>query len=181
MVKALFLDRDGIIIKDKGYPHTKNDLIYVDGIFDLVAKFVSLNYKIIIVTNQSGIGRGYFSYSDFDKFMTAIINTFKEFNIEIASVYFCPHHPVHANPPYNINCDCRKPKPGMLLQAANDHDIDLNKSIIIGDSKRDIEAGIAAGLKKVILVNSENKVNQEIPNIDFMFFEDLRHMLADYF
>ena len=181
MEKALFLDRDGIIIKDTGYPHTKSDLIFVDGIFDLVSKFTALNYKIIIVTNQSGIGRGYFSYNDFDKFMSSIIVVFKRFNIDIASVYFCPHHPSDAIPSYKIDCNCRKPKPGMLLQAAIDHDIDLKQSMIIGDSMRDIEAGEAAGLKEVVLISAKYDKDKRKSKAEFLSFNDHRQMLLDYF
>ncbi|MCF6340260.1 MAG: D-glycero-beta-D-manno-heptose 1,7-bisphosphate 7-phosphatase [Sulfurimonas sp.] len=151
MNKALFLDRDGVINKDINYLFKIKDFIFIDGIFELCKHYQNLGYIIIIVTNQSGIDRGYYSKSDFDILTKWMIEEFKRNDIEIKKVYFCPHHPdIYGE------CNCRKPKPGMIFQAQKEFDIDLKNSIIVGDKEKDIEAGINAGLKEWYLFNEKS-------------------------
>jgi len=153
MNKALFLDRDGVINKDINYLYKIEDFIFIEGIFELCKYYQNLGYIIIVVTNQSGIDRDYYNKSDFDILTKWMIKEFKKNDIEIKKVYFCLHHPdVYGE------CDCRKPKPGMLFQAQKDFDIDLKNSIIIGDKEKDIEAGINAGLEESYLFNEDNLV-----------------------
>jgi len=144
-MKALFLDRDGVINEDYGYVYKKEDFKFKDGIFELLKHFK--DYKIFIVTNQSGIARGYYTENDFHKLMNWVKEEFKQKGIEIVDINFCPHHP-------NItgNCECRKPNPGMILDLAKKYNIDLENSIMIGDKKSDIEAANKAGIKKTYLV-----------------------------
>nr|WP_321266254.1 D-glycero-beta-D-manno-heptose 1,7-bisphosphate 7-phosphatase [uncultured Sulfurimonas sp.] len=141
MVKALFLDRDGVVNIEKDYLYKIEDFEFIDGIFDLCAYFQKLGYIIIIVTNQSGIARDYYSDKDFKKLTNWMIKKFLQKNINIKKVYYCPHHPDISGV-----CACRKPNPGMLFEASKEFDIDLKNSIIIGDKERDIIAGIRAGL-----------------------------------
>lgn len=149
MKKAIFLDRDGVINKDLGYVHTIKDFHFLPGVFEALRTFDSLGYLLIIVTNQSGIGRGYYTQNNFKMLTDWMKKRLQEAGIEIAGVYHCPHHP-------DDGCDCRKPQPGLILQAAKDFDIDLSRSWMIGDKQSDIEAARRAGVKNAILLGSGN-------------------------
>ncbi|WP_122892789.1 D-glycero-beta-D-manno-heptose 1,7-bisphosphate 7-phosphatase [Arcobacter peruensis] len=150
--KIVFLDRDGVINIDKHYVYKIEDFEFINNIFDTCIYFQKLGYKIIIVTNQSGIGRKYFSQSDFDKLSEWMIKEFKNNKIEILDVFFCPHTP-------NDNCFCRKPKHGMITQACQKYDIDLNTSWMIGDKISDIDMAFNAGIKNSILISSQYSYN----------------------
>tara|TARA_B100002019_G_C21244237_1_gene587391 strand:+ start:1135 stop:1674 length:540 start_codon:yes stop_codon:yes gene_type:complete len=153
--KALFLDRDGVINIDYGYVYKSDSLSFIDGIFELCLEAKKLGYKIFIVTNQSGIGRGYFSENQFQKLSKWIENYFQTKDIIIQETYFCPHHKDAKITKYKKECFFRKPNPGMILRAEKDHNIDLNKSILIGDKFSDIQAGKNAGISKNIFLNNE--------------------------
>lgn len=154
--KALFLDRDGIVNQDKGYVSTHQDFVFTPGIFALCTRAQDLGFHIIIVTNQSGIGRGYYTEADFQSLNTWMLARFKQQGIYITAVYHCPHHPTAAQDKYLQACLCRKPEPGMLLTAEKEHHINLSRSILIGDSERDIIAGKRAGVGKNILHQSSS-------------------------
>ncbi|MGZ3874473.1 MAG: D-glycero-beta-D-manno-heptose 1,7-bisphosphate 7-phosphatase [Mucilaginibacter sp.] len=147
MRKALFLDRDGVINIDKNHLFKIEEFEFVDGIFDLCKKFQDYGYIIIVITNQAGIARGYYTIDDFNKLTVWMTEQFKAKGIVISKVYFCPHHP-----DFDQDCYCRKPNPGMILDAIKDFDIDPSQSLLIGDKQSDLEAGRAAGIKKLILV-----------------------------
>lgn len=153
MQKAIFLDRDGVINKEKNYLYKSEDFEFIEGIFDLVMYYQNLGYAVFVVTNQSGIAREYYSVDDFNVLTTWMIGEFAKHNIEIQHVYYCPHHPDISG-----KCSCRKPEPGMLLEAASTYDIDLQNSIMIGDKERDIEAGLNAGLHETYLFDESNRV-----------------------
>lgn len=153
MHKALFLDRDGVINVEKDYLYKIEDFEFIEGIFDLCRYFQAKNYKIIVVTNQSGIARNYYSEDDFSRLSKWMTEEFRHNGIVITDIYYCPHHPK-----YSVACDCRKPLPGMLFQAEKEHDIDLNNSVMVGDKERDIEAGLKAGLKRTYLFDESNTI-----------------------
>jgi D-glycero-D-manno-heptose 1,7-bisphosphate phosphatase len=148
---ALFLDRDGVINVDHAYVHRKNDFEFIEGIFDLCRHAKALGYLIIIVTNQAGIGRGYYTEQDFAALTTWMCDAFSEQKAAIDKVYFCPTHPVSAVPQYRKQSDLRKPAPGMILLAAKEFNINLGDSILVGDKLSDVEAGLAAGVGNNIL------------------------------
>jgi len=153
MTKALFLDRDGVINIEKDYLYKIDDFEFIDGIIDLCRYFLSKNYKIFVVTNQSGIARGYYREKDFLLLTQWMIEKFHTVGVTIEKVYYCPHHPDISGP-----CECRKPKPGMLDQARKEFDLDMSNSILVGDKERDIEAAINAGVKTTYLFDSLNKI-----------------------
>ena len=153
MKKALFLDRDGVINVEKNYLYKKEDFEFIDGIFELVKHYKSLDYSVFVVTNQSGIARKYYSEEDFNSLTLWMNGEFLKQGLKIDDVYFCPHHP-----DINGECSCRKPHPGMLLNAAEKYNIDLNNSILIGDKERDIEAGINADLHETYLFDEKKEV-----------------------
>lgn len=151
--KALFLDRDGVVNIEKDYLYKIDDFEFIDGIIELCKHFQLKGFKIFIVTNQSGIARGYYSEDDFDKLSTWMLEEFSKNGIEILKVYHCPHHP-----DINGACSCRKPNAGMLMKAKKEYNIDLINSIIVGDKERDIEAGINAGLKETYFFDESGLV-----------------------
>lgn len=143
MKKALFLDRDGVINIEKNYVHNIEDFEFTEGIFDLCRKFQNEGYLIIVITNQSGIGRKLYDANEFKNLTKWMIDQFRRNGIEISKVYHCPHHP-----DFTGKCNCRKPEPGMILQAASEFDLELSKCILVGDNKSDIQAGYNAGMQK---------------------------------
>jgi len=149
-IKAVFLDRDGVINEDYGYVYKQKDFKFKKNIFALLKYYQQQGYKLFIVTNQSGIARGYYSVDDFIKLMDWVKTKFLEQNITITDIAFCPHHP-----DINKECNCRKPKPGMILDLASKYNIDLKSSILIGDNQSDILAAKNANIKHTILVNKE--------------------------
>lgn len=152
--KALFLDRDGIINEEKNYVHRIEDFHFMDGIFDLLSYAQSLGYLLIVVTNQAGIARGYYTENDFHRLNEWMLRQFRENKIYIDKVYYCPFHPTHGIGVYKKDSECRKPAPGMILQAAQEFSIELSASLLLGDKESDIEAGIRAGVGKTILLKS---------------------------
>jgi D-glycero-D-manno-heptose 1,7-bisphosphate phosphatase len=151
-LKALFLDRDGVINIDSGYVSEVADFIFKDNIFCLLKKAIKKNYIIIIVTNQSGIGRGYYSLNDYIKLNEWMLKEFKKKKILVTKTYFCPHHPTKAEPPYNVECYFRKPNPGMFIKAKQEFNIDMSKSIMLGDKITDMQAAISSGIVKNFLL-----------------------------
>jgi D-glycero-D-manno-heptose 1,7-bisphosphate phosphatase len=165
MSKALFLDRDGVINVEKNYVYKIEDFEFIDGIFEFVKKFQDKGYLVFVVTNQAGIGRGYYTEEDFRILTDWMNEEFKKQGIIINGVYYCPHHPTYGKGKYKKDCECRKPKPGMILKAKADFNIDLGKSILIGDKESDLEAGRKAGVGYLyridnhVFVDKENKHN----------------------
>ncbi len=157
--KALFLDRDGVINKDKNYLYKIDDFEFIEGIFEVCKFFQDKGFMIFVITNQSGIGRGYYSEDDFLKLTKWMIEEFKNKNVRIEKVYYCPHHPTNAKEKYKIECECRKPKAGMILKAKKEFNINLEKSILIGDKKRDILAGQKAKIGKNILLDENETIS----------------------
>jgi len=147
MCKAVFLDRDGIINIDKEYLYKIEDFEFCDGVFEALRYFQDMGYALFIVTNQSGIRRGYYSQKDFEKLTVWMLEELKKEGIKIKRVYHCPHTPKE-------NCECRKPKPHMLNLAIKEFDILPQKSWMIGDKPSDIMAGINAGISNTIFINS---------------------------
>ena len=154
--KALFLDRDGVINHNFGYVYKIDDFKFIDGIFNLVQAAIKKEYLVIIVTNQAGIGRGYYTESDFFNLMAWVKIKFNENDGQIDDLYFCPFHPDHGIGSYKKNSNLRKPNPGMILNAQKKHNINLSKSIMIGDKYSDMEAGISAGISTNILLTKDS-------------------------
>jgi D-glycero-D-manno-heptose 1,7-bisphosphate phosphatase len=154
--KAIFLDRDGVINVEKNYVYSIEDFEFIDGIFETLKYFQSQGYLLIIITNQAGIGRGYYSEEDFNILTEWMIEEFKKRDIIIDKVYFCPYHPEHGIGKYKFDSYDRKPNPGMILKAVEEKGIDLTKSILIGDKYTDILAGEKAGIPVNILMESQN-------------------------
>lgn len=149
---ALFLDRDGVINVDRGYVHRAEAFEFIPGIFELCRAAQSLGYLLLVVTNQAGIARGFYTESDFLSLTKWMIGKFAEQEVRIAHVYYCAFHPVHGIGRYKCDSPDRKPNPGMLLRAREDFNLDLRLSILVGDKDTDIQAAKAAGVGTAILL-----------------------------
>ena len=153
-IKVVFLDRDGVINEEVGYLHKIRDFKFISGVIDSCKYILSLGYQIVVVTNQSGIARGLYSENDFHILNEWMLGKFEQEGVSILDVFFCPHEP-------NDDCYCRKPKPGLFINAMEKHDIDMKKSWMIGDKEADIESANNAGISQTILVRSGHKINEE--------------------
>ena len=149
--KALFLDRDGVINRDHGYVHTPGRTDWVPGIFKRVADARERGYLVVVVTNQAGIGRGFYTEADFIEYTAWIHGEFARHGAPLLATYWCPHHSEAGLGAYRVACACRKPMPGMLLAAAKAFALDLGGSILVGDSPSDLAAGRAAGVGELRL------------------------------
>ena len=159
-IKTIFLDRDGVINKEVNYLSKIDDFEFIEGIFDTCLYFQKLGYQIIIITNQSGIARGYYSEDDYQLISKWMLKQFKENGITILDIFHCPHGP-------DSTCDCRKPQPGLLLKAKSKHNVDMQKSWMIGDKERDIQAANAAGIQNTILVRSGHIIDEDSSSAEF--------------
>lgn len=156
--KALFLDRDGVINIDHGYTYRQEDFEFCDGIFEFIRYFSQKNYKIFVVTNQSGISRGYYSHEDFAKLTEYMVAEFAKNGIKIEEVAYCPHHP-------DDGCLCRKPKPKMIDDLVKKYNIDRANSVMIGDKQSDIDAAKSANIKHTILTKDLKETLRYVKNL----------------
>jgi len=150
--KALFLDRDGVVNKELGYLFRPEDVRFVPGIVSLCRMAQSLGYRIFIVTNQAGIGRGYYSEADFANLMKWMVGELGAQGVRIDGVYYCPFHPEHGLGAYKREHEDRKPGTGMLRRAAAEFGVSLAESVMVGDRCSDIAAANAGGLRKAFLL-----------------------------
>lgn len=149
MNKAVFLDRDGVLIEDTNYPGDPEKIVFLPKIADAVRSLNEKGYKVIVATNQSGVARGYFTEKEVKEINKKIEKKLGKEGAKIDKFYYCPHHP-------DDNCECRKPKPGMLLKAKRDFNIDFKKSYVIGDALKDVETGKKVGCKTILISKEEN-------------------------
>ena len=153
MTSAVFLDRDGVINVDRGYVSSWEQFEFLPGACEALRALQNAGYLLIIVSNQSGIGRGYYSERDLETLNQAIAEHLDgTLGVTLSGFYHCPHHPTEAAGEFRQQCDCRKPAPGMIQQAVFDHGIDVKTSLLVGDKDSDIEAGRAAGVAKLFKV-----------------------------
>ena len=161
MYKAVFLDRDGVINIEKDYLYKIEDFEFIDGLFDSLKYLQNLDYKLFIITNQSGISRNYYTKEDFNKLTLWMLNEFEKNGIKISQVEFCPHGP-------NDMCSCRKPKTGMIENILDNFSIDLENSWLIGDKTSDILCAKNANIKNTIQVKSGHKFDKDKSQADFI-------------
>lgn len=152
--RALFLDKDGVINVDHGYVSTPERTDFIDGIFELCRTATRHGFLNVVVTNQAGIARGYYTEQQFLDYMDWVRDEFRGRGARLDAVFYCPHHPEHGIGEYLRDCECRKPNPGMLLDAASKLDIDLSRSTLLGDNPGDAEAGERAGVGRILLLQS---------------------------
>ena len=172
--KAIFLDRDGVINKHIGFLRHIDDFELIEGVSDAIKYINQSGYLAIVVTNQPVIARGEVTWDELHEIHRKMETLLGKDGAYIDGLYICPHHPDKGfegeRPEYKFDCDCRKPKPGLLLQAAQDFNIDLSQSYMIGDSERDVEAGRNAGCKESIMVdtNKQDALLEVIEQLPFV-------------
>jgi len=163
--RAIFLDRDGTINEDVGYPDNSGQIKIYPSSFEALAKINASGFLAVIITNQSGIGRGYLTEADLEEIHQKMKSDFARRGVHVDGVYFCPHYELSANPRYRKDCACRKPKPGLARRAAKDLGIDLAGSYFIGDKVEDVLFGLNIGARPVLVltgfgVESEKKLEE---------------------
>jgi D-glycero-D-manno-heptose 1,7-bisphosphate phosphatase len=169
MTSAVFLDRDGVINVDHGYVSTWEQFEFLAGVPEALRELQDAGYLLIVVSNQSGIGRGYYSESDLHTLNQAIAEHLDStLGVTLSGFYHCPHHPTEAEGGFRQQCDCRKPAPGMIQQAVLDHGIDVKTSLLVGDKDSDIEAGRAAGVARLFKVVDSAQSRASAPDIQFV-------------
>lgn len=158
---AIFLDRDGTINVEINYLIAPSDLVLLPGVGDALRRAHEAGYLLVVVTNQSGVARGYFTITEVEALHDHLQRKLLPYQVQLDAFYLCPHHPDHGDG----LCDCRKGAPGMLLQAASDYHIDLSSSWMIGDKMSDVEAGINAGCRSILVRTGYGKQqNAELPS-----------------
>jgi D-glycero-D-manno-heptose 1,7-bisphosphate phosphatase len=151
MRPALFLDRDGVIVDEAEYLADPAQLRLLPGSAEAIAEVNRQGVPVIVVTNQSGVARGYFPESRVAEIHERLDRLLAGQGAHIARYYYCPHHPTEGRPSYRIDCQCRKPQPGMLLQAARDLSLELHESYLVGDKLSDLGAGASAGCRTILV------------------------------
>jgi D-glycero-D-manno-heptose 1,7-bisphosphate phosphatase len=149
--RAVFLDRDGTVNLEVEYLSKVEDFAFVPGAPLALKRLKDAGFLLVVVTNQSGIARGYYDQDALDRIHAHMHEELDNYGVSIDACYFCPHHPQHGIGEYRTECRCRKPSPGMLLQAAGELDIDLGSSFMIGDKLADVEAGLKAGCTSILV------------------------------
>lgn len=161
MIKALFLDRDGVINVDHGYVHKIEDFEFMSGIFDLAREAQKKGYLICVITNQAGIGRGYYGVSEFNHLTDWMCDEFLSQDVFISKVYYSPYHATHGIGKYKQDHQSRKPNPGMINQAVDEFHIDVSQSVLLGDKLTDVQAGETAGVGTNILYLGSDDVRPD--------------------
>ncbi|WP_321329320.1 D-glycero-beta-D-manno-heptose 1,7-bisphosphate 7-phosphatase [uncultured Ilyobacter sp.] len=157
MRKCVFLDRDGNINIEKDYLYKVEDFEFEPGALEAIKIFKELGYLVVVVTNQSGVARGYYTEEDVQNLHSFLQKKSLEAGGGVDAFYYCPHHPEKGIGVYNKKCDCRKPGPGMFLEAKQDLDIDFNKSLVVGDKLSDVNAGENLGMRGILVRTGHGK------------------------
>ena len=166
-MQAVFLDRDGVINEEFGYLHDPKDLLLIPGAASAIHILNERKIPVIVVSNQSGVARGYFPESHAAEFNEALSRELKKDGAHIDKFYDCPHHPTAGRGTYKMTCDCRKPKPGLLLRAAKDFNLNIKDCVLIGDKASDIGAGVAAECRTVLVKTGYGEKEWSLWNKDF--------------
>jgi D-glycero-D-manno-heptose 1,7-bisphosphate phosphatase len=171
--KAAFVDRDGVIIVDSGFLHRAEDLAFLPGAIESLQRLQAAGYLLVVITNQSGIARGFYTEADYLRLTAYMQQRLLAAGVQLSAVEYCPHLPDAEIARYRLDCDCRKPRPGMLERAATALNIDLSASILVGDRATDIQAGRGAGVGRCWLVRSGLPLTQSDIELADAVFDDL--------
>jgi D-glycero-D-manno-heptose 1,7-bisphosphate phosphatase len=151
-MKAVFLDRDGTIVVEKGYITVADDIELIPGAADAIIRLRAAGWKIYVATNQGSVGKGMITEEELSAINFRMLSMLGAEGAELDGIYVCPHHPNGSVPEYTMECECRKPRPGLLERAASENDLDLSQCVMIGDTIRDLEAGRSAGARAILVL-----------------------------
>ncbi|OON35651.1 D,D-heptose 1,7-bisphosphate phosphatase [Izhakiella australiensis] len=171
-MKVAFLDRDGVINNEIDYLFKIEDFSFTSNCIKGLQRIIAKGYEIVVVTNQAGIARGYYTVSQYYELTAWYRAELRRYGINLLDVFYCPHHPNGVVPEYSIDCVCRKPNAGMLEAAASKYQIDKDQSFLVGDKVSDLEAGINFGLNKVYLVETGHQISEDDYNL-YQVYPDL--------
>lgn len=163
MYQACFLDRDGVLIEEEDYLCDPAKVRFCPGAVEAIRFAHDAGWKVILISNQAGLAKGRFQMADLKAVHTRLEELLAAEGVALDGYYYCPHHAKGTVPEYTQECPCRKPSPGMLLKAAQEHDLDLARSFMVGDRRTDLEAGVNAGCAAVALVRTGYGAAQEVP------------------
>jgi D-glycero-D-manno-heptose 1,7-bisphosphate phosphatase len=149
---GVFLDRDGTVSEEVGYVNHLSRYKLFPSTAQAIKKLNKAGLKAILITNQAGVARGYFTEDLIWRVHEKLVSELANFDARLDGIYYCPHHPSAGEPPYRANCDCRKPKPGLIYKAAQEHEIDISKSFMVGDKYTDVELAQSIGIKGVMVM-----------------------------
>lgn len=175
--RALFLDRDGTLVHSYHYPSRPEHLRLYNNIASELRMLQSMDFSLVVITNQSGIARGLFTEDDLKRMHDSLTEELEKQYVQIAAIYHCPHHPDGVISELACSCECRKPQPGMLLQAAADHGFDLQHSWFVGDILDDVEAGNRAGCRTVLVDLHTEQAPTTLQRCPTFVARDTRHAL----
>ena len=157
--RAAFIDRDGVINEERNYVYRVEDFVFLPRAVDGMLLLKQAGFALVVVTNQAGIARGFYTEADFERLTRHLRAQLSAVGVDLAGVYYCPHHPTEGLGTYRRECDCRKPAPGLLLRATQELSLDLGRSAVIGDKLSDVGAGRAAGVAHCVLVTDEDSAD----------------------
>ena len=158
---GVFIDRDGTLNEEVDYVRTPEQLRMIDGAATAVRRLNDLGVITCLISNQSGVARGFLSEKDLEAVHKKLGDELERYGARLDAIYYCPHHSTAGREPYNIECDCRKPKPGMLRQGEREFGLDLSRSFVVGDSIVDIQAGLAVGATTVLVLTGYGQSSLE--------------------
>lgn len=173
MKKCIFLDRDGNVNVEKEYLHKIEDFEFIEGAKEAIKTFNDLGYLVVVVTNQSGVARGYYDEESVRKLHGYLESEVKKIGGYIDGFYYCPHHPEKGIGNYKLDCSCRKPNPGMFLSAKSDLDIDFSKSIMVGDKISDVKAGLNLGMRSILVRTGHGMAEEKKLDFNCEIFDSL--------
>ena len=175
--RALFLDRDGTLVHASHYPSRPEQLRLYDDIGPELRVLQQSGFRLVIITNQAGIARGYFTEADLQRMHDYLTDKLATLGVHVSGIYHCPHHPEGVVEELAFRCNCRKPQPGMLLQAAHDLDLDLEQSWFVGDILDDVEAGNRAGCRTILVDLETESLPQQPLRVPTFVAKDTLHAL----
>jgi len=183
--KAIFLDCDGTLIEDPGYINHPDQVKLLEGVTEALIELKAFDYKLIVVSNQSAVARGIVSEKVLGQIHDRLKQLLTEKGVQLDRIYYCPYHPDGVVPKYRKESSLRKPNPGMLLAAADELDIDLNQSWMLGNSSRDIQAGLRAGCKTILIDHSSQRkqlqANEPIPDFHAVNIKEAVNIIKKYY